>query len=272
MPSSPKKTGTRTVSATVKKSTAKAKAAEKAATAKRAESNEKAVPKKAGPRAKAGQLTNQKGGRNKALAHREELRGKEVAKHGEKKVRSIEKSNSDIKWGYFDNPERYMFGPANRFPEDKTSRLSSPSSPARIAKNSSMRLDNARHFNNWHTDTPAQTLWRAGKSSEKLDAQKAASKKAAPKKAAPKKAAPKKVVPKPAAVDAARKKAAKSVAEGAFKGAMTKKAVPTAKAASGISKSMKKPIPKTTQSSSNPKRPSTKKAAPKKTGMRKPSW
>ena len=215
MPSSPKKTGTRTVSATAKKiprkpistkgrnaaAVAREKAAAvKRATAKRAESNEKAVPKKAGPKPKAGQLTNQKGGRNKALAHREELRGKEVAKHGEKKVRSIEKSNSDIKWGYFDNPERYMFGPANRFPEDKTSRLKlSPSSPARIAKNSSMRLDNAKHFNNWYTDTPAQTLWRAGKSSEKLDAQKAASKKATPKKAVAKKAAPKKAAPKKAA-------------------------------------------------------------------------
>ena len=81
----------------------------------------------------------------------------------------------------------------------------------------------------------------------------------------------KKVVPKPAAVDAARKKAAKSVAEGAGKGAaalnkaMTKKAVPTAKAASGISKSMKKPIPKTTQSSGNPNRPSTRKPIPKTT-------
>jgi hypothetical protein len=233
MPSSPKKTGTRTVSATAKKIPAKpistkgrntaAVAREKAAavkraTAKRAESNEKAVPKKAGPKPKAGQLTNQKGGRNKTLARREEQRGKDVAKFGEKKVRSVEKSDSDIKWGYYDNPERYIPWQANRFPEDKTSRLKlSPSSPARIAKNSSMRLDETKRRNNWYTDTPAQTLWRAGKSSEKLDAQKAASKKATPKKAAPKKAAP------------------------------------------------KKPIPKATRSSSNPNRPSTKKPIPRAT-------
>ena len=203
MPSSPKKTGTRTVSATAKKIPAKpistkgrntaAVAREKAAavkraTAKRAESNEKAVPKKAGPKPKAGQLTNQKGGRNKTLAHREEQRGKDVAKFGEKKVRSYEKSDSDFKWGYFDNPERYIPWQANRFPEDKTSRLKlSPSSPARIAKNSSMRLDDAKKRNNWEDEKRSfHAKGYAKRSSEKLDASKAASKKAAPKKAAPK--------------------------------------------------------------------------------------
>jgi hypothetical protein len=189
MPSSPKKTGTRTVSATAKKVTAKAATA-KAATAKKVATAKKAAPAKAAPKkVKAGQLTNglshRVTGRNTALANREANRAKAVARFGEAKVRSDEKSDSDSKWGYGVRQR----GKANdRFPEDKTSRLKlSPSSPARIAKNSSMRLDDAKKRNNWEDEKRSfHAKGYAKRSSEKLDASKAASKKAAPKKAAPK--------------------------------------------------------------------------------------
>ena len=183
MPSSPKKTGTRTVSATAKKVTAKAATAKKAAIAKAATVNKSGF-KPVGPKAKAGQLTNglshRVTGRNTALANREANRAKAVARFGEAKVRSDEKSDSDSKWGYGVRQR----GKANaRFPEDKTSRLKlSPSSPARIAKNSSMRLDDAKKRNNWEDELRSfHAKGYAKRSSAKLDASKAASKKAAPK-------------------------------------------------------------------------------------------
>ena len=184
MPSSPKKAAPKANAMRSSAKLSQSKAASNKATAKKAAPAKKAATAKAAPKkVKAGQLTNglshRVTGRNTALANREANRAKAVARFGEAKVRSDEKSDSDSKWGYGVRQR----GKANaRFPEDKTSRLSPPKSPARIAKNSSMRLDDAKKRNNWEDELRSfHAKGYAKRSSAKLDASKAASKKAAPK-------------------------------------------------------------------------------------------